>query len=97
LTAKGAHTVDDDALAAAGDAAPAGVYACRTCGADCTPARYHSLGVKNLALCPACCLDGRFPSRMLSSGLVKLTAAPHAGAGDAWADAELLLLAATGA
>jgi hypothetical protein len=69
---------------------PGRLYACRTCGADCTPARYHSLR-------PACCLDRRFPSSMLSSGLVKLAAAPHAGAGDVWADTELLLLAAVGA
>jgi hypothetical protein len=49
-TAKGAHTVGDDDLAAVGGTASVGPYACRTCGADCTPARYHLLEAKS---CPA--------------------------------------------
>ena len=71
-------------------------YQCDTCGTDCTPARYHSLKVKDFELCPPCYLDGRFPSTMFSGDFVKLTAAPpnvRQGAGDEeWSDQEVLLL-----
>ncbi|KAJ7178689.1 SWI/SNF complex protein [Mycena crocata] len=80
--------------AAAGRAT--GLHTCDTCGADCTPLRYHALKEKNFALCAPCYLDGRFPSRMFSGDFVKLTASTSSsaasGAEDDWSDAETLLL-----
>ncbi|KAI0090346.1 SWIRM-domain-containing protein [Irpex rosettiformis] len=76
-------------------------HQCDTCGVDCTPARYHSLKVKDFELCPPCYLDGRFPSTMFSGDFVKLTQTPsqngvHHGTGadteDDWTDQEVLRL-----
>ncbi|PFH49870.1 hypothetical protein AMATHDRAFT_146597 [Amanita thiersii Skay4041] len=80
-----------------GTSRPSGLYTCDTCGADCTPVRYHSLKDKKYSLCPPCYLDGRFPSTMFSGDFVKLTVSSPNGFGigkdeDDWSDQELLLL-----
>jgi SWI/SNF related-matrix-associated actin-dependent regulator of chromatin subfamily C len=82
-----------------GTSRPSGVYSCDTCGADCTPMRYHSLKDKKYCLCPPCYLDGRFPTTMFSGDFVKLSSSSMASGGygtgkdeDDWSDQELLLL-----
>ncbi|KAM6503579.1 SWI/SNF complex protein [Amanita muscaria] len=80
-----------------GTSRPSGLFSCDTCGADCTPVRYHSLKDKKYSLCPPCYLDGRFPSNMFSGDFVKLTSSSPSGFGigkeeDDWSDQELLML-----
>ncbi|KAJ7269952.1 SWI/SNF complex protein [Mycena rebaudengoi] len=76
---------------AAGTSRASGAYTCDTCGADCTPLRYHSLKEKKFEICAPCYLDGRFPSTMFSGDFVKLTSVAQ-GPADDWTDQEVLLL-----
>lgn len=79
---------------------------CNTCAKDCTRIRYHnskststSTGKAAVAtyydICPACYLEGRFPSNTSASDYTKLENENYTALPDrdrAWSDAETLLL-----
>lgn len=71
-------------------------HSCETCGTDCTRTRYHSLKDGEYTICPACYVNGRFPSTMFSGDFVRLDdeVFKHGsqGAGPDWSDQETLLL-----
>lgn len=79
-----------------GDAPAPKIFACETCGTDCTRTRYHSLKDGEYTICPSCFVSGRFPSTMYSGEFVRMDEETfkHAssGAGAEWSDQETLLL-----
>lgn len=97
-TSKPVSTADAAKIAETnGDPTPAPkIFACETCGTDCTRTRYHSLKDGKYTLCPSCFVSGRFPSTMYSGDFVRMDEETfkHAssGAGNEWSDQETLLL-----